>query len=293
MASITLGQFINAIRVNITDDGPEDNQKIDDGTLIHYINESLAWISREVDWFVERKLVRLGNDTVIVDFSDQAVRLLRVEYMNEKLEQTSTTEMDYENPTWPQDTGNRPKAIIVDKNRDAHFQVYPRLTGITPSTPLKSNQVFGRLIAVNRNRDTSAPLEVIDETPGRFDVDLGLYIRVTYVKRFEVMNAVTTQAETDAGQTYKNRDINMEYDYMLMLAHYSAYRFFDSYDRAIDKDRAKQQFSLYAQKLESFKKAKSSNSANKSVHVPYNPYSRSDTSTTSRRYGYGRYRRGY
>lgn len=269
----TLGDLIDAVRFNTNDNAPDRAQYVSDGQIVHYLNESISDVSRDSEWFTENKLIKISNQTINLDLSNIAVKLLRVEHRNRVVRKVSRSQMDFNRQGWIDDTGDTIQFVVVEDNAPSKFRLYPIPENLPNEVTEEVNQTWGLTRSVEFS-DLTGPFEITNEAFGLLDeVEQGAYINIFYVKRFELFNAVTTPAETTAGTTYRDRDLGMRSDFMFMLANLISARIFSGSDEESDKARASEQFALYNKKLRKFNEAKATSTADLSLDIPYNPWS--------------------
>lgn len=102
-------------------------QRWTDARLLALLNDGLTDIAKTTILFIDTLFVELVNEQTDYDLSSFAVKIVRIEYEDKPLHQSSFSEMDKKIPMWQQAEGDKLKAYVLDKQREANFKLYPKL----------------------------------------------------------------------------------------------------------------------------------------------------------------------
>jgi len=133
------GEVITGAREILSD---LDKDRWADERLINLLNNGLLDLAMNTNLFTSKKYVELQNNVRSYDFSEVAVRILRVQYLEKVLPFKTLEEMDSQNISWETVTGDTPKAIIINKQNRSNFTVYPEPLDV-PGEGIEFPEAYG------------------------------------------------------------------------------------------------------------------------------------------------------
>ena len=231
-----------------------DAQRWTDERLLALLNDGLADIAKTTILFIDTVFVELVNDQTDYDLSSFAVKIIRIEYEDKPLALTSFSEMDKKFPLWQQTEGDKLKAYLLDKQREANIKVYPKLkntnlanvdfggsygliTGVTYSElQLNVSSVFGDLGAVAEDG----------------------FIKVFYVRKHERVTDLLDELYVSSVAEEP-------------LAHYVAGRALRDNQDTQNRTLGNEEINLYKQQLSEYTMEKAKNFSQAQFSVPYRP----------------------
>lgn len=231
-----------------------DAQRWTDERLLALLNDGLADIAKTTILFIDTVFVELVNEQTDYDLSAFAVKIIRIEYEDKPLTLTTFGEMDKKYPIWQQAEGDKLKAYMLDKQREANIKVYPKLknsnlanvdfggtygiiTGVTYSDlQLNVSNVFGDLGAVAEDG----------------------FIKVFYVRKVARLTSLLDEIYVSS--------IAEE-----PLAHYVAGRALRDNQDTQNRTLGNEEINLYKQQLEEYSMEKAKNFSQSQFAVSYRP----------------------
>lgn len=97
-----------------------------DARLLSLLNDAVIDIAKNTTLFVETIFYVVEDLVVDLELYSQSLKVLRAEYLDEKLPFYTFDEMDQKfGKTWQLDTGDKVKALVYDRQRNAQFKIYP------------------------------------------------------------------------------------------------------------------------------------------------------------------------
>lgn len=103
-----------------------DASRWKDERLLSLLNDGMRDIAKNTTLFVENVFYVVEDDVVDIDLTSISTKILRAEYLDEKLPFYSFDEMDEKfGKLWQHDEGDRVKALVYDKQRNSLLKQYP------------------------------------------------------------------------------------------------------------------------------------------------------------------------
>lgn len=225
-----------------------------DERLIALLNDGLMDISRTTVIFTETLFVALINGQVEYDLSPWALKILRMEYEDRELPVTSHEELDVKTPLWQTVKGPKARAYILDKQKEAHFKIYPILENANVSN-VDFGGSYGIITAISYSE-----LEI--NVAGTFG-DLGPVAEDGFVKVFYIRKHPKVTELTD--ELFVSNIVEEP------LSHYIAGRALrdnqDTQNRAVGNE----ELGLYKQQLGEYAIEKARNFSQAKFKSKYNP----------------------
>tara|TARA_B110000211_G_scaffold234725_1_gene305884 strand:+ start:1148 stop:1882 length:735 start_codon:yes stop_codon:yes gene_type:complete len=152
-----------------------------DARLIQLLNDGLKDVSMQTDFFVSEVLLTLLNNVTTYDISDRAVRISRIQYLEDNLPFISRTGMDRIHSNWETATGTVPTKIIYTEQSVGKFTVYPIVANSQNDNIVQTTQ-YGIITDISYS-DTQPIIATTGVTAG--------YLRVFYSKKHIDITAIT------------------------------------------------------------------------------------------------------
>lgn len=225
-----------------------------DERLLALLNDGLMDISRTTILFTETLFVQLINGQVEYDLSPWALKILRMEYEDKALPVTSHEELDSRVAAWQLNKGPKAKAYILDKQKEAHFKIYPVLENSN-----MSNMDFGGFYGIITGISYSE-LEInVANTFG----DLGPVAEDGFVKVFYIRKHPKVTELTD--ELYVSNIVEEP------LSHYIAGRALRDNQDTQNRAFGAEELNLYKAQLTEYAIEKSRNFSQAKFSSRYNP----------------------
>lgn len=249
---VTAEEVIKDARHTLSDLGRE---RWTDGRLLSLLNDGLVDISKNTILYVREKYVELINNQTLYDLSSFAYKILRVEFEDKPLKQTSRNELDRINSTWQAETSEKITHYLVDKLQEGRMLVYP-----TPVNAVIDNINFGGSYGIITGVTYSDLQLNLGDTLG----DLGEVKEDGFIKVFYIETPTTI---TDIIST-----INISVVAKEPLAHYIAGRALRDNHDAQNRSMGVEEINLYVKQLEDYSLEKAKNFSQVAYSVPYRPF---------------------
>lgn len=225
-----------------------------DERLIVLLNEGLNNIAKDTILFVETAFVKLNAMQANYDFSEFAIKLLRVEYKGLPLKAYSHAEMDYKDPYWQTTEGPELKAYILDKQKEARIKVYPLLQNASNEL-IDFGGNFGIITGITYSE---LQLQVESSFGDLGEVDATDYIKIYYIKRPEEVTSII-------------EDIELSTLIQEAVTHYIAAGAFRDNTDVQNRSMGAEEMNLYTSQLSSYVIEKAQNFSQEGYTTKYNP----------------------
>lgn len=116
--------IINEVRFTLSD---PNCARWSDKRLLSLLNDCLKDIAKTTILFVDTMFIELVDSQTDYDLSDLATQIVRIEYEDKELTKSSFAEMDKKYPLWQTAEGEKLKAYVIDKQREANIKLYPKI----------------------------------------------------------------------------------------------------------------------------------------------------------------------
>lgn len=244
-------EVLKNARYKLSDTNP---QRWTDERLLSLLNDGLTDIAKTTILFIDTIFIELVNEQTDYDLSSFAFKIIRVEYEDKPLAVSSFSEMDKKIPLWQQAEGEKLKAYIIDKQREANFKLYPKLTNATMDN-IDFGGNFGIITGV-----TYSELEfnMSDDFGDLGEVEEDGFIKVFYVRKHPKI--------TDINDTLYISSVAEE-----PLAHYIAGHALRDNQDTQNRAFGNEEIGLYKQQLEEYSLEKSKNFSQAQFAMPYRP----------------------
>lgn len=229
-------------------------QRWTDERLLALLNDGLTDIAKTTILFIDTVYVELINDQTDYDFSSFAVKIVRVEYEDKPLALSSFSEMDKKSPLWQQAEGEKLKAYLLDKQREANIKVYPKLKNAN-----LANVDFGGNYGIITGVTYSDLQLNVSDTLG----DLGAVAEDGFIKVFYVRKHPKV---TDLTDTLYVSSVAEE-----PLAHFITGRALRDNQDTQNRTLGNEEINLYKQQLSEYSMEKAKNFSQAQFAVPYRP----------------------
>ncbi|NCB95269.1 MAG: hypothetical protein EOM35_02195 [Negativicutes bacterium] len=225
-----------------------------DERLIVLLNEGLNNIAKDTILFVETAFVKLNNLQVEYDFSDFAIKILRIEYQGLPLKAFSHAEMDRKDPYWQTAEGSELKAYVIDKQKEARIKLYPILQN-SNNTLVNFGSPFGIITGITYSE---FQLEVASDFGDLGEVDASDYVKLYYIKRPPEITSILDEVELSS--------LIQE-----PVTHYIAAGAFRDNTDVQNRSIAVDEMNLYTSQLSSYVIEKAQNFSQEGYTTRYNP----------------------
>lgn len=225
-----------------------------DVRLLKLLSDGLRDIAKNTTIFTETMFYVVANLAVDIDFTANAVKIVRAEYLDDELPFYSFDEMDEKDPKWQLETGDKVKAIVYDKQRTGLYKLYPIVSN-AQNYHIEYNQLLG----VTTDISYSDILPVMGDSIG----DIGVVpddavIKFYYIRKHDKVTDINTQLDID--------DL-----FEIPLAHYVAGMALRDNQDAQNRQMAAEELQLYYNKINEHSIEKSKNFSRPGHTVRYNP----------------------
>ena len=250
-----------------------------DERLLALLNDGLADIAKTTILFIDTLWVPVINNVVDYDLSDKVIKIHRVEYMDEVIEQRTFEEMDSvpftnrlsksqsvsngnnfgdnlipRSTKWQQDKGTRPLAIIYNKQSQGQFKIYPIVENAN-NTNYIFNQLYGIITGISYS-------EVQFITADLFG-DLGALeqlsaLKLYYTRKHPKITDINAEIEID--------DLALE-----PLAHYIAGRALRDNADVQNRSMGNEELEFYKNSLSDYSIEKANNFGTRVHETEYRP----------------------
>ena len=117
---------ITKVRYSLSD-LDSSNYRWSDDRLISLLNDVLLDLALTTKLYNKFSYLKLIKNETDYNINDIALKLLRVEYLDKKLDFVTHNEMDSCNLNWRNDTGPAPTKVIFTLSSGVGFTLYPKL----------------------------------------------------------------------------------------------------------------------------------------------------------------------
>lgn len=225
-----------------------------DDRLIILLNEGLNDIAKNTILFVENAYIKLSAQQTEYDFSSFAVKVLRIEYMDEPLLCLSHSELDRKDSSWQQREGPYLRAYVLDKQKEARVKLYPKLQNSNLSV-IDFGGSFGIITGVTYS---DLQLEMTGTLGDLGEVDSKDYIKLYYIKRPIEITGILDEVDLSS--------IIQE-----AVTHYIAARAFRDNLDAQNRAMGSEELNLYTNQLAAYVLEKAKNFSQSGYTTSYNP----------------------
>ena len=175
--------------------GDTNNTRFTDSKLLEHLNDGIKDFILSTKSLKERLYVELASNVAIYDISKYALFVVRVEYMNTKIDTLSFTELDSINAMWQYETGNVVKAITFEHQSKGAFRIYPRLN--TVDNNIVSSSDYGIVVDFSLDDDIVGIPSIID-----VEQNLQAYLVLYVIKKPNVITLTTPDEELELDELY-------------------------------------------------------------------------------------------
>lgn len=225
-----------------------------DERLLILLNEGLNDIAKNTILFVKTGYVKLVSQQTEYDFSSFAVKLLRIEYLDEPLAYFSHDEMDKKDSSWQQREGPYLKAYVLDKQKEACIKTYPKLVN-SNSSIIDFGSPFGIVTGITYS---DLQVEFFDTFGSLGAVDTKDFIKLYYIERPVELTSILDELELST--------VIQE-----AVTHYIAARAFRDNIDAQSRSMGSEELNLYTNQLAAYVLEKAKSFSQSGYTVPYNP----------------------
>lgn len=226
-----------------------------DARLLSLLNDAIREVAARTKVFNKKGFIPILNNLSTYDISSFATKIRRVEYLGVRLPFYSHDELDDLNFGWRNVVGDKPEAIVYDKDNFGVFKVYPIVEN-SNFDYLDSNSPYG-VIGDLAYED----FEFVPQGDTFGDLDLPAskdYLYIYYILKHPEIVAVTDEVQLD--------DI-----YKFMLANFIAAKaFMDNLDTQ-SIEMAKGHEDAFEDKLKTFVEESAESSTQAKRDATYNP----------------------
>jgi len=131
--------IINESRYILSD---RQKERWSDERLLTLLNDGIIDIAKNTTLFIETVFYAIPNLNPDIDLTTTALKIVRVEYLDEVVPFYSFDEMDKTNVLWQHEKGTEVRAIIYDKQRNMELKMFPIITN-SQNPHIEYNQLFG------------------------------------------------------------------------------------------------------------------------------------------------------
>lgn len=225
-----------------------------DERLLSLLNDGLADIAKTTILFVDTLFIELIDSQTDYDLSAEAVKIIRIEYKDKELAQSSHAELDRKNPTWQTAEGTEILAYVLDKQREANFKVYPKLlNGNLDNINFGGN--YGIITGITYSE---LQLNVAGTLGDLGEIGESGYLKVFYIRRHPKV--------ADLADTIYLSDIAKE-----PLEHYICGRALRDNQDTQNRSLGNEEMKLYQSQLEAYSMEKAKSFSQASFVSPYRP----------------------
>lgn len=199
------GDILTKARYTLSDD---DKSRWSDDRLLSLLNDALLDVALSTRLYNATGYIKLQDNTSIYDISSFAIKVERVEYLNNPLEKVSFNEMDdLFGTSWQEEANNKPTHIIYDLKRAGEFVVYP-----TPKSGaienVNANSPYGIITQISYE---DIELNIIGNLGDLSPPNRAKHLKLYYISAPQTLVSVTDKLEAVIDRTMLSQ-----------LAHYVA-----------------------------------------------------------------------
>jgi len=183
-------EILEEARQTLSDTGVD---RWTDARLISLLNNCLKDLAKNTILFTNTGYAAIVDQVVDFDLSSTVVKIHRIEYDNEPLPFYTFEEMDKKKYNWQLDTGDKPTAIIYNKQNQGQFKIYPIVENAQDDN-IVFDQPYGVITAIEYS-----DLEILfSDTLG----DLGSYVdsgtlKIFYTRKHTKITDINDTVELD------------------------------------------------------------------------------------------------
>lgn len=232
-----------------------DKSRWSDARLLSLLDDGVKDLAKRTILFTEKLYYQVNNLQVDIDLTDDAVKVTRVEYLDEKLDVFSFEEMDVKyGKDWQLDTGDKVKALVTNHQERGVYKIYP-IVDNTLNPHVEYTSLYGITTDISYSDIQPILSNVYGDVSGVPDVAL---LTFYYVRKHA---DITDLAD----------ELNIDTEMQQMLQHYIVgHAFRDSIDEQ-NRSQGNEELQLYYQKTEEYSVERSEGFAKKLRHIEYRP----------------------
>lgn len=165
-----------------------------DTRLLSLLNDAIIDTAKNTTLFVENLFYVVQNLVVDVELQSQALKVLRAEYLDEKLPFYTFDEMDQKfGKLWQQVKGDKVEAIVYDRQRNAQFKLYPVVENAINSH-ISYSSAYGIITDISYS-------DILPNLIGTYgdvgDIPDEALIKFYYIRRHAKISALTDTLQID------------------------------------------------------------------------------------------------
>ncbi len=164
-----------------------------DKRLLALLSNGLKDIAKNTTLFVETVFVILQDNVVDIDLTDRAVKIIRVEYLDQVLPFITFDEMDKKDPEWQLAEGDEIEYIVYDKQARGCVKIYPIVTNqINDNIVYNSN--YGVVTSISYGDIQPYMSNVYGDISGIPDTGI---LKVYYIRKHDTITDIEQELEID------------------------------------------------------------------------------------------------
>ncbi len=232
-----------------------DKSRWSDARLLSLLDDGIKDIAKRTILFTEKLFYQVNNLQVDIDLKEYAVKITRVEYLDDELPVYSFDEMDDKyGEDWQLDTGEKVLALVTDHQERGVYKIYPIV-----SNALNPHVVYTSLFGVTTDISYSDIQPVLASVYGDIShVPDEALITFYYVRKHANV--------TDIGDT-----LYIDDEMQQMLQHYVVgHAFRDNLDEQ-NRSQGNEELQQYYQKTEEYSVERSQGFSKQVRHITYRP----------------------
>jgi len=242
-------EIIDEARLILSD---VDSDRWSDARLISLLNNCLKDLSKNTILFTNTGYAAIVDQVVDYDLALTTVKIHRIEYNDEPLKMLTFEEMDKKKYQWQLDTGDKPTAIIYNKQNQGQFKIYPIVSNAQDGNIVFS-QSYGIVTAI-----TYSDLEILfSDILG----DLGSYVDTGTLKIFYTRKHVKITDINDV--------VNLDDLILSTIAHYIAGHALRDNGDVQNRIVGNEELQMYKDDIIEYSAEKAKNFGNKIYEVGY------------------------
>ena len=165
-----IANILSNVRIDL---GDKQSTRYSDTILVRHLNTAINEFIVGTECLKERLYVGLNTSSAIYDVRPYAIKFIRAEYNNRKIEAKSFTELDVVDKDWQVTIGDSVKYITFDHLSKGMFRIYPRVSGAM--NIVTQNQQYGGLIDITIG-DDDYQIPSIEDVTENIEQYLVIYI---------------------------------------------------------------------------------------------------------------------
>lgn len=225
-----------------------------DDRLLTLLNDGILDIAKNTTLFVETLIYAIPNLVPDIDLTSQALKIVRVEYLDVVIPFYSFEEMDKKGPRlWQHETGTEVKAIVYDKQKNMVLKLYPIITN-SFNPHISYNSLFGIVTDISYSDIQPVVMNRIGDIANIPDKAL---LKFYYVRKHAKITDINT-------------DLNIDDLVKNPLTHYIAGMALRDNQVAQNLNFASQEIQIYAGMIEDYNIQKSKLYVNADYGTGYN-----------------------